>query len=159
MAHYAFLDENNIVTEVIVGRDEDEVVDGISNWESYYGEFRGQICKRTSYNSYAGNNLSGGEAFRYNYAEIGYTYDESKGTDGAFIPPKPFDSWTLNIETCLWEAPVAYPEDGYPYNWDENSSSWIMSPEACLLIAQSEVPNDNDSYNWNVAKESWIKTV
>ncbi|CAB4159681.1 hypothetical protein UFOVP717_6 [uncultured Caudovirales phage] len=76
MAHYAFLDENNIVTEVIVGRDETEEVNGITDWEQAYSEVRGQVCKRTSYN---GN-------IRYNYAGIGYTYDP---IDDAFIAPMP----------------------------------------------------------------------
>jgi hypothetical protein len=76
MAHYAFLDENNIVTEVITGRNEDEVVDGITDWEKAYGDIRGQVCKRTSYN---GN-------IRYNYAGVGYTYDP---IDDAFIAPIP----------------------------------------------------------------------
>jgi hypothetical protein len=159
MAHYAFLDENNIVTEVIVGRDEEEVVEGISNWESYYGDFRGQVCKRTSYNSYAGENLSGGEAFRYNYALLGYTFDESIGEHGAFIPPQPFNSWTLNLNTCLWEAPADYPDQRYLYDWDEESLSWIMKPESCILIAQTEAPLDQESYNWNVLEESWIKST
>jgi hypothetical protein len=93
MAHYAFLDENNIVTEVIVGRNEDEVIDGISDWEAYYGEFRGQTCKRTSYN---GN-------IRYNYAGIGYTYDPVKDS---FIPPKPIcHNDVLFVETTQnWEC-------------------------------------------------------
>jgi hypothetical protein len=90
MAHYAFLDKDNIVTEVITGRNEDEVVDGISDWETYYGNFRGQKCVRTSYH---GN-------IRKNYAGIGFTYDETRD---AFIPPKPEGNWTLNEETCLWE--------------------------------------------------------
>jgi len=90
MAHYAFLDKDNIVTEVITGRNEHEVVDGISDWETYYGNFRGQKCVRTSYN---GN-------IRKNYAGIGFTYDESRD---AFIPPKPEGNWALNEETCLWE--------------------------------------------------------
>ena len=111
MAHYAFLDDNNIVTEVIVGRHEDEVVNGITDWETYYGEFRGQRCVRTSYN----NNI------RKNYAGIGYTYDESRD---AFIPPQPYPSWVLNETTCQWDAPVAYPDDGLIYNWDEVSQSW-----------------------------------
>jgi hypothetical protein len=89
MAHYAFLDENNIVTEVITGRNEDEVVDGISNWEEYYGNFRGQTCKRTSYN----NNI------RKNYAGIGYTYD---GSRDAFIPSKCHSEAVLDEATCRW---------------------------------------------------------
>jgi hypothetical protein len=112
MAHYAFLDENNIVTEVIVGRNEDEVVNGISDWETYYGEFRGQVCKRTSYN---GN-------IRKNYAGIGMTYDPMRD---AFIAPQPYPSWVLNEDTCGWEAPVAYPTDGKFYTWDEATLSWV----------------------------------
>lgn len=111
MAHYAFLDENNIVTEVITGRNEDEVVDGISDWETYYGNMRGQVCKRTSYN----NNI------RKNYAGIGYSYDE---TLDAFIPPQPYPSWILDEDTCQWEAPVPYPEDGLMYRWDEEAGDW-----------------------------------
>lgn len=112
MAHYAFLDENNIVTEVITGRNEDEVVEGISDWEAYYGALRNQRCVRTSYN---GN-------IRKNYAGIGYTYDEARD---AFIPPKPYDSWLLDEETCRWEAPVAYPTDGVIYSWDEEAGDWV----------------------------------
>ena len=93
MAHYAFLDENNIVTEVIVGIDETETIDGLSP-EEWYGNFRGQVCKRTSYN---GN-------IRKNYAGIGYSYDSERD---AFIAPKPIDgSWKLNETTCQWEEVV-----------------------------------------------------
>ena len=93
MAHYAFLDNDNMVTEVIVGRHEYEVVDGISDWEAHYAEFRGQACKRTSYN---GN-------YRKNYAGIGYTYDTERD---AFIAPKNncHDEETLNEDTCVWEC-------------------------------------------------------
>ena len=115
MAHYAFLDENNIVTEVIVGIDETELIDGLDP-ETWYGNFRGQVCKRTSYN---GN-------IRKNYAGIAFTYDADRD---AFIAPKPFNSWRLNEETCQWEAPVAYPaldpEDPKFYRWDEATISWI----------------------------------
>jgi hypothetical protein len=111
MAHYAFLDSDNIVTEVIVGRDEWEVVDGISDWEAYYGNIRGQVCKRTSYN---GN-------IRKNYAGIGFTYDEGRD---AFIPPKPYPSWLLNEDTCQWEAPIPYPDDDLMYQWDEDELDW-----------------------------------
>jgi hypothetical protein len=108
MAHYAFLDSNNIVTEVIVGKHEGE--DGI-DWEKHYGEFRGQACRRTSYN---GN-------IRKNYAGIGFSYDAARD---AFIPPKPFASWALNDGTCLWNPPVAMPTDGKRYFWDETTLSW-----------------------------------
>jgi hypothetical protein len=121
MAHYAFLDTNNIVTEVIVGRNEDEIVDGISDWEAHYGEFRGQVCKRTSYNTYAGVNQNGGTPYRKNYAGIGFTYDEGRD---AFIAPKPFSSWVLDEETCTWKAPTSYPEGGKHY-WDEETFSWL----------------------------------
>jgi hypothetical protein len=122
MAHYAFLDENNIVTQVIVGRNEDEVVDGISDWESYYSEVRGQRCLRTSYNTYSGVNIKGGTPFRKNYASIGYSYDEELD---AFIPPKPFPSWILNEETCQWNSTKPIPEDGKPYVWDELLMEWV----------------------------------
>ena len=128
MAHYAFLDENNVVTEVIVGRNEDEIVDGISDWEAHYGEFRGQVCKRTSYNTVGGVHNGGGTPYRYNYAGIGYTFDPTKGTDGAFIPPKPFPSWILDEQTCGWNPPVAYPEfdpeNPKMYVWNEDTLSW-----------------------------------
>jgi hypothetical protein len=124
MAHYAFLDENNIVTEVIAGRDEHEVVDGISDWEAYYGELRGQVCKRTSYNTYSNTHLDNKTPFRYNYAGVGYTFDATIGLDGAFIPEKTFNSWILNTETYLWEAPVPMPDDDKIYVWDEENLNW-----------------------------------
>jgi hypothetical protein len=110
MAHYAFLDEDNIVTEVITGIDETELIEGLDT-ETWYGNFRGQVCKRTSYN---GN-------YRKNYASIGFTYDEDRD---AFIAPKPYDSWLLDEETCLWEPPVAYPDDDALYAWDEEALAW-----------------------------------
>lgn len=122
MAHYAFLDENNIVTEVIVGKNEGE--DGI-DWEQWYGEFRGQVCKRTSYNTAVGVHANGGTPYRKNYASIGYTYDANRD---AFIPPKPFASWTLNETTCWWEAPSTYPNDGKRYAWNEEQLAWLEAP-------------------------------
>lgn len=118
MAHYAFLNENNIVTEVIVGKDEGE--DGV-DWETHYGNFRGQICKRTSYNTIA-NQHPNGTPYRKNFASIGFTYDENLD---AFIPPKPFDSWVLNEEKAVWAPPVEYPNDGKTYVWDESAVNWI----------------------------------
>ena len=110
MAHYAFLDANNVVTEVIVGRDEWEEVDGITDWEAYYGDLRDQVCKRTSYN---GN-------IRKNYAGVGYRYDEELD---AFIAPQPFASWVLD-EDCKWQAPIPYPTDNLIYKWDEEAGDW-----------------------------------
>ena len=120
MAHYAFLDSNNIVTEVIVGKNEGE--DGI-DWEQWYGEFRGQTCKRTSYNTYGGVHINGGTPYRKNYAGIGYTYDAGRD---AFIPPKPFASWVINETSCIWEAPTPMPtETGKFYLWDEPTLAWV----------------------------------
>lgn len=120
MAHYAFLDENNVVTEIIVGKDEGE--EGI-NWEEHYGAFRGQKCKRTSYNTVGGVHNSGGTPFRKNYAGIGYTYREDLD---AFVPPQPFPSWTLNTDSCLWEPPIPKPTHvGLEmYFWNEDTLSW-----------------------------------
>jgi len=118
MGHYAFLDANNIVTEVIVGKDEGE--EGI-DWEVRYAEIRGQSCKRTSYNTQGGQHPNG-TPFRKNYAGIGYTYDSVRD---AFIPPQPFASWLLNAGSCLWESPVPMPTDGKMYRWDEDTTSWV----------------------------------
>ena len=123
MAHYAFLNQNNIVTEVIVGKNEGE--EGI-NWEQQYGSFRGQICKRTSYNTQGEVHIKGGTPFRKNYAAIGFTYDENRD---AFIPPKPnYSSWILNEDTCNWEAPISKPttelEENQYYSWNEDIINW-----------------------------------
>ncbi len=117
MAHYAFLDDNNIVTEVIVGRDESDGTD----YEVVYGNFRGQTCKRTSYNTYGNAHSDSGTPFRGNYAGIGYTYDE---TNDVFYAPKPYDSWVLDETKWIWKAPVDYPSDGKEYNWNEETTSW-----------------------------------
>lgn len=109
MAHYAFLDENNIVTKVITGVDENELIEGLDT-ETWYANFVGQTCKRTSYN---GN-------IRKNYAGVGFYYDEVKD---AFIPPQPFASWVLD-DDCKWQPPTPYPTTGF-YRWDESTLSWI----------------------------------
>ena len=119
MAHYAFLNMQNIVTEVIVGKDETE---GPTNWEIHYGNIREQVCKRTSYNTIGNKHLNGGTPFRKNYAGIGYTYDYARD---AFIPPKPYNSWLLNEDTCLWDPPVEMPSDGKRYQWNEDEKKWI----------------------------------
>ena len=114
MAHYAFLDQDGFVTEVIVGIDETELIEGLDP-ETWYGNFRGQVCKRTSYN---GN-------IRKNYAGIGYSYDSERD---AFIPPKPFPSWILDEESCNWVSPIPYPEDDQQYIWNEADTSWVLAP-------------------------------
>tara|TARA_S200000501_G_C20709082_1_gene693127 strand:+ start:661 stop:1038 length:378 start_codon:yes stop_codon:yes gene_type:complete len=120
MAHYAFLNQENIVSEVITGKDESEKIQGLSP-EEYYGNFRGQVCKRTSYNTYAGVHVFGETPFRKNFAGIGYTYDADRD---AFIPPKPFASWVLDEDSCLWEAPIPRPDDGNQYVWNEETQAW-----------------------------------
>jgi len=121
IAHYAFINENNIVTQVIVGRDEDDLVEGITSWEDHYAEQLGQRCLRTSYNTSAGQHTGGGTPYRGNYAGIGYEYREDLD---AFISPKPFESWILNEETYSWESPVPRPDDENIYFWNEESTSW-----------------------------------
>ena len=133
MAHYAFI-KDNLVTEVITGKDETETApDGFSDWEEYYLTKRpGQdACKRTSYNTNGNEHLLGGTPFRGNFAFIGSTYDTS---NDVFIEAKPYDSWTLNNSTWKWEAPLAYPEDGGDTcTWDEaayqedNSTGWVVA--------------------------------
>ena len=111
MAHYAFLDENNIVTEVIVGIDETELIEGLDT-ETWYGNFRGQVCKRTSYNS----------NIRKNYAGVGYTYDP---VADHFFAPQPYPSWTLD-SGAKWQPPIQYPiEEGKRFTWDESTLSWV----------------------------------
>jgi hypothetical protein len=112
MAHYAFLDSNNFVSEVIVGVDETELIEGLDP-ETWYANFRGQVCKRTSYN---GN-------IRKNYAGVGFFYDAERD---AFISPKPYPSWELNEDTCQWQAPTPYPIDGFTYEWNESELTWEL---------------------------------
>ncbi len=116
MAHFAKLDENNIVTFVTVGRQEDD------GKEADLCARTGDVYKQTSYNTHGGVHALGGTPLRKNYAGIGYTYDAGRD---AFIPPKPYASWVLNETTCLWDAPVAYPDDGKRYSWDEATTSWV----------------------------------
>ena len=120
MAHYAFLNAQNVVTEVITGIHETELIEGLLP-ETWYGNFRGQVCKRTSYNTAGGVHKGGGTAYRKNYAGIGYTYDTALN---AFIAPKPYPSWVLDEATCSWGAPVPYPATGR-WVWDEATLSWV----------------------------------
>jgi len=108
MAHYAFLDENNIVTEVIVGIDETELIEGLDP-ETWYGNFRSQTCKRTSYNN----------RIRKQYAGIGYKYDADADV---FISPQPYPSWSLNDEFD-WQPPTPRPNEGL-WQWDEKNKQW-----------------------------------
>ena len=124
MSHFAKLDENNLVTFVTVGRQED---DGL---EEELNARTGDVYRQTSYNTHGGIHYTDGEpsddqtkAFRFNYAGIGFTYDKNRD---AFIPPKPFESWILDEGICLWQPPLPYPEDGGNYRWDEDLFSWEL---------------------------------
>ncbi len=123
MAYYAFLNENNVVTEVITGVDETELIEGLEP-ETWYGQFRNQTCKRTSYNTLGNVHLLGGVAYRKNFAGVGYTYDRDWD---AFMPPRPYPSWKLNYETFQWEAPIPMPEieKGFIWRWAEINQEWI----------------------------------
>ena len=125
MAHYAVLNSDNTVTMVFVGRD--DVVAGIDDWETYYAP-EGFTVRQTSYNTQGGVHYTDGEpsedqsqAFRFNYAGIGFTYDADRD---AFIPPTPYPSWVLDEDTCLWVAPIAYPAEG-DHVWDEQAGDWV----------------------------------
>ncbi len=118
MSHFAKLNENNVVTFVTVGRQEDD------GKELELSERTGDVYKQTSYNTHGGVHRLGGTPLRKNYASIGFSYDEARD---AFVPPKPYPSWTLDEDTCLWEAPVALPDDAdtVAYEWDEATTSWV----------------------------------
>jgi hypothetical protein len=129
MASFAKI-ENNIVTIVVsvvneVLKDsngvEQEVI-GIQFLKNLYNE-PNAIWKQTSYNTNGGVHKFGGTPLRKNHASIGYTYDSNRD---AFIPPKPFNSWILNEQTCNWDAPIAYPTDGQIYSWNEETQSWTL---------------------------------
>ena len=127
MAHFAKINSSNIVVQVIVVNDNELLVDGTEseaqgiNFLNATYKVDNVNWKQTSYNTHSGVHLGGGTPLRKNYAGIGYTYDASKD---AFIPPKPFNSWSLNETTCQWEAPVAYPDDNKKYSWNEDTTSW-----------------------------------
>jgi len=120
MSHYAQLDENNVVVFVIHAKSNDK--------EDEFTESTGDVYRQTSYNTYGGVHYTDGEpsedqsnALRYNYAGIGYSYDENRD---AFIPPQPHASWVLDEDTCLWVAPIAYPAEG-DHVWDEQAGDWV----------------------------------
>ena len=121
MAHWAEIDENNLVTRVLVGNNNDS-----NEGYDWLIENLGGTWVKTSYNTHGGVHNGGGTPLRKNYAGIGYTYDADRD---AFIPPQPFASWVINEDTCLWEAPVEYPSDGKIYIWDEDATNWVEVEE------------------------------
>lgn len=139
MSHFAKV-ENGVVTQVIV-IEQDVLNTGLWGDPS--------LWVQTSYNTHGGQHPQG-RPLRKNYAGVGYTYDAQRD---AFIPPKPFNSWVLDEDTCLWNAPVAMPEDagtGEPpkiYQWDENTTQWRVMPA---------YPTDGATYIWDVDAWNWI---
>ena len=140
MAHYAFIDENSIVTEVITGLDENDLEtlpSEFNTWEEFYGNFRGQTCIRTSYNTFGNEHKDGGTPYRGNFAGIGYIYDP---IEDVFYQPQPFNSWTISVDSnWLWKAPLDKPEltqeeidNNNYYEWDEdlylsdNTLGWVL---------------------------------
>lgn len=115
MPHFAKVN-NGIVEQVIVAEPE--------FFETFVDSSPGKWIQ-TSYNTIGGVHTQGGTPLRKNFAGIGFTYDAQRD---AFIPPKPFNSWVLNEDSCQWEAPVAYPDDGQRYTWDEATTSWVAAP-------------------------------
>lgn len=126
MAHWAQIDENNIVVQVTVGDNND--ANGDEGYQWLIDNLGGTWIK-TSYNTRQGEHILGGEPLRKNFAGIGFTYDAARD---AFIPPKPFDSWVLNEEMCIWVAPKEKPTDEPKYYWNEESLSWVEIPEELL---------------------------
>jgi hypothetical protein len=116
MAHFAKV-VDGVVTQVIVAEPE--------FFQTFVDSSPGEWIQ-TSYNTHGGEHKLGGTPLRKNYAGIGFTYDRVKD---AFIPPKPFASWVLNEDTCLWDAPLAMPDDGKLYNWDEATTNWVERTE------------------------------
>lgn len=115
MPHFALVNTRGFVSQVIVA--DLEFISGLPDADSWV---------QTSYNTHGGVHTNGGVPLRKNYAGIGYSYDADRDV---FIPPKPFDSWLLNEDTCLWDAPVPMPNDGGHYVWDEPTVSWVDAPD------------------------------
>ena len=184
MVYFAKLDENNNVLEIHSVDDSIIVQDGVEN--EYLGKlFLNQTFNseskyiQTSYNTrggvhYQSNGLRSqdqSKSFRKNYAGIGFYYDEVKDS---FIPPKPYNSWILNEETCLWEPPMSFPTIGnipFPYKkynyyiWNENIINWeLQKPFESWILHQDNYyispipyPNDGNIYYWNEDSLNWIK--
>ena len=121
MASFAKIGSGNIVEQVVAVSNEVATTEqaGVEFLQNLYNDQA--TWKQTSYNTYGGVHSLGGTPFRKNHAGIGYTYDETKN---AFIASKPYASWVLNDDTCLWESPVAYPDDDKLYTWNEDTTSW-----------------------------------
>jgi hypothetical protein len=165
MAHFAKINSDNVVEQVIVIANE---------VESYGASFITDTLQlsgtwlQTSFNTHGGIHFQGGIPLRKNYANIGSTYDVSKD---AFIPPKPFPSWVLDEETCLWASPVAKPVDSKKYLWNEATTSWdifipaqpfpswTLDESTCTWLPPVARPSDRKKYTWNEDTTSWVVSV
>ena len=123
MAHFCKIGKGSKVEKVVVVSNDVATTEqaGIDFLNNLYGT--NDVWKQTSYNTLKGVHLLGGTPFRKNYAGLGYKYDQTRD---AFIPPKPFNSWILNEETCYWDAPIVYPDDGQRYEWNETNQTWDL---------------------------------
>lgn len=161
MANYAFLDENNIVVDVITGRDEDDLEEGIQNWEDHYGELRGMRCLRYSANTHGNVHAYGKQPFRYNPATIGGRYDDERD---AFIYPEPTNSCSgpplyLNEETLTWEPSEPFPLDGHAYRWDDLVGIWFrVGPDQPVPDATKNWAYEPENLGW-VEIPSWDDAV
>jgi len=172
MASFAKLDENNIVINCVVVSDSD-TQDADGNEVEAIGvaflqNTSGGVWKRYSRNTVGNKHLEGRTPFRKNGAGIGRTYDEARD---AFISAKLFDSWILNEETCQWEAPVAYPDGGKPfqYSWNEDTiswdlisvpkpfDSWTLNEDTCQWEPPTAYPDDGKQYTWNEETTTWVE--
>lgn len=122
MAHFARIDDNGLVIDV--QKTDDSFVNEGLDWlvENFGGKW-----VKTSYNTVGGQHIAGGKPLRKNFAGIGYTYDENRD---AFIPPKPFESWVLDEDTCIWVAPVPLPDNDHIWDWDETTVSFVMREQS-----------------------------
>ena len=153
MANYAFVDENNIVVDIITGRDENDLPNGISSWEEHYGEIHGLRCLRYSANTHGNVHVHGKDPFRYNPAIVGGVYDEQRD---AFIAPQPAPEcsgppWVLNQDTLCWEEQVPKPNDGYGYRWDSVVDIWFR-------VGPSEpVPDTTKNWAYEPENNGWVE--
>lgn len=159
MAHWAKLDENNLVIEIIVTNNNDPAGDEGYAW---LVKNLGGTWIKTSYNTMGGIHLTGGTPLRKNYAGIGFTYDQNRD---AFIPPNTFDSWVLNEDTCLWEPPIPKPNDAHQWNealltWELKNPpapSWTYDESEGDFVAPIAKPNDGKKYEWDESLVNWIQ--
>jgi len=144
MAHFAEI-EDGIVVRVVVMDNEDE-----ANGAELLATLKGGTWVQTSYNTYGGKHRLGGTPFRKNYAGRGYIWREDLD---AFVPPRRFDSWNLDTETCLWEPPIARPDDGNAYVWDEDNLEWMEVEKP----PRPQMPDDGKDYVWDWDILDWAE--